>query len=181
MGLERVRQIAPSTIAIDTIYRSKGKIPGAFLRGCGVSEGFIVFAEVAHHESHWVLLLFHPLLHQRSELRQLPLRRPAEQRHALLVCTTRRPRRQETPRADRRSHIRLHDKLRLILSPHCMESEWVKTEIAKARKLRGARPTARPVSYSARGPSQPCATGSASTPTTERLRPRDSRVSQPRF
>jgi len=45
----------------------------------------------------------------------------------------------------------------LILSPHCMESEWVKTEIAKARKLRGARPTARPASYSARGPSQPCA------------------------
>jgi len=29
-----------------------------------VSEGFIVFAEVAHHESHRVLLLFHPLLHQ---------------------------------------------------------------------------------------------------------------------
>jgi hypothetical protein len=30
--------------------------------------------------------------------------------------------------------IRLHDKLLLILSPHSMESEWVKTEIAKARK-----------------------------------------------
>jgi hypothetical protein len=28
----------------------------------------------------------------------------------------------------------LHDKLLLILSPHSMESEWVKTEIAKARK-----------------------------------------------
>jgi hypothetical protein len=30
--------------------------------------------------------------------------------------------------------IRLHDKLLLILSRHSMESEWVKTEIAKARK-----------------------------------------------
>ena len=30
--------------------------------------------------------------------------------------------------------IRLHDKLLLILSPHSMESEWVKTEIANARK-----------------------------------------------
>jgi hypothetical protein len=30
--------------------------------------------------------------------------------------------------------IRLHDKLLLILSPHSLESEWVKTEIAKARK-----------------------------------------------
>jgi hypothetical protein len=30
--------------------------------------------------------------------------------------------------------IRLHDKLLLILSPHSMASEWVKTEISKARK-----------------------------------------------
>jgi hypothetical protein len=30
--------------------------------------------------------------------------------------------------------IRLHDKLLLILSPHSIESEWVKTEIAKARR-----------------------------------------------
>ena len=30
--------------------------------------------------------------------------------------------------------IRLHDKLLLILSEHSMNSEWVKTEIAKARK-----------------------------------------------
>ncbi len=30
--------------------------------------------------------------------------------------------------------IRLHDKLLLILSPHSMNSEWVKTEIRKARK-----------------------------------------------
>jgi hypothetical protein len=30
--------------------------------------------------------------------------------------------------------IRLHDKLLLILSLHSMASEWVKTEIAKARK-----------------------------------------------
>ena len=30
--------------------------------------------------------------------------------------------------------IRLHDKLLLILSPHSMESEWVKTEIYNARQ-----------------------------------------------
>ena len=30
--------------------------------------------------------------------------------------------------------IRLHDRLLLILSEHSMRSEWVKTEIAKARK-----------------------------------------------
>lgn len=40
-GLETVQHIGPSTIGIDTIYKSKGKIPSAFLRGAGVPEIFI--------------------------------------------------------------------------------------------------------------------------------------------
>jgi Pentapeptide repeats (8 copies) len=34
-GLETVRHRGPSTIGVDTIYRSKGKIPEVFLRGAG--------------------------------------------------------------------------------------------------------------------------------------------------
>jgi hypothetical protein len=40
--LEHVQHLWPSTIGIDTIYRSKGKIPEVFLRGAGVPEPFIV-------------------------------------------------------------------------------------------------------------------------------------------
>jgi TIR domain/Pentapeptide repeats (8 copies) len=40
-GLERVMHVGPSTIGIDTIYRSKGKISEAFLKPAGVPEGFI--------------------------------------------------------------------------------------------------------------------------------------------
>ena len=40
-GLDTVQHIGPSTIGIDIIYRSKGKIPEAFLRGAGVPENFI--------------------------------------------------------------------------------------------------------------------------------------------
>ncbi len=40
-GLETVLHEGPSTIDIDTIVRSKGKIPVGFLRGCGVPEPFI--------------------------------------------------------------------------------------------------------------------------------------------
>jgi hypothetical protein len=42
-GLETVRHYSPSTIGIDTIYRSQGKIPLAFLRGAGVPENFIEY------------------------------------------------------------------------------------------------------------------------------------------
>jgi uncharacterized protein YjbI with pentapeptide repeats len=42
-GLETVRHMGPSTIGIDTIYKSKGNIPEVFLRGCGVPEDFILY------------------------------------------------------------------------------------------------------------------------------------------
>jgi uncharacterized protein YjbI with pentapeptide repeats len=42
-GLEYIRHFAPSTIGIDTIYKSRGNIPEKFLRGCGVPEDFITY------------------------------------------------------------------------------------------------------------------------------------------
>lgn len=42
-GLEQVTHYGPSTIGIDTIYRSKGKIPESFLRGAGIPENFITY------------------------------------------------------------------------------------------------------------------------------------------
>jgi uncharacterized protein YjbI with pentapeptide repeats len=41
IGLDTVRHDGPSTIGIDTIYKSHGQISEAFLRGCGVPETFI--------------------------------------------------------------------------------------------------------------------------------------------
>jgi TIR domain/Pentapeptide repeats (8 copies) len=42
-GLETVKHDGPSTVGIDTIYKSRGKIPEVFLRGCGVPENFIEY------------------------------------------------------------------------------------------------------------------------------------------
>jgi uncharacterized protein YjbI with pentapeptide repeats len=42
-GLETVEHSYPSTIGIDTIYKSRGKIPEVFLRGGGVPEEFITY------------------------------------------------------------------------------------------------------------------------------------------
>lgn len=41
VGLDSCQHSTPSFVSIDTIFRSKGKIPEAFLRGCGVPEDFI--------------------------------------------------------------------------------------------------------------------------------------------
>jgi hypothetical protein len=42
-NLEYVIHESPSSIGIDTIYKSRGNIPEVFLRGCGVPEDFITY------------------------------------------------------------------------------------------------------------------------------------------
>jgi TIR domain/Pentapeptide repeats (8 copies) len=42
-GLDSVVHHGPSTLGIDTIFRSKGKIPEVFLRGCGVPDALIEY------------------------------------------------------------------------------------------------------------------------------------------
>lgn len=42
-NLKTVRCQGPSTIGLDTLYQSLGKIPDEFLRGCGVPEEFVVY------------------------------------------------------------------------------------------------------------------------------------------
>ncbi len=43
LGLETVEHWSPSIFGIETYFRSKGKIPEIFLRGCGVPETLITF------------------------------------------------------------------------------------------------------------------------------------------
>lgn len=43
-GLEYAKHFGPSSIGIDTLYRSGGKIPEIFLRGAGVPDVFIKYA-----------------------------------------------------------------------------------------------------------------------------------------
>jgi uncharacterized protein YjbI with pentapeptide repeats len=43
-GLDEVEHSAPSSVGIDTIYRSGGDIPKIFLRGAGVPASFITYA-----------------------------------------------------------------------------------------------------------------------------------------
>jgi uncharacterized protein YjbI with pentapeptide repeats len=45
-GLDTVHNMGPSTIGIDTIYKSRGQIPERFLRGCGLSDWEIEAAKL---------------------------------------------------------------------------------------------------------------------------------------
>lgn len=132
-GLEVVSHRAPSTVGIDTILKSKGQIPEAFLRGAGVPDALIAYTKslVGSGIEFYSCFISHSTRDQEF----------ADRLHADLQAKGVRcwfaP---HDVKGGRKLHeqideaIRLHDRLLLILSPHSMTSEWVKTEMSKARK-----------------------------------------------
>jgi uncharacterized protein YjbI with pentapeptide repeats len=132
-GLELVRHNGSSVIGILTILRSQGRIPDSFLRGCGVPEEFIMYAKslVANPIEFYSCFISYSTKDQTFADRLY-----ADLQNRGVRCWFA----PHDVQGGRKLHeqideaIRLHDKLLLILSPHSMESEWVKTEIAKARK-----------------------------------------------
>jgi len=131
-GLQEAQHLGPSSIAIDTIYRSKGKIPEIFLRGCGIPEEFVVYMRslVARPIEFYSCFVSYSAKDQDFADRLYD-----DLQNKGVRCWFA----PHDIKGGKKLHeqideaIRLHDKLLLILSPHSMESEWVKTEIAKAR------------------------------------------------
>jgi hypothetical protein len=131
-GLETVRHAGPSTIGVDTIYNSQGKIPEVFLRGAGLPDDFIgyvksiagaiqfysCFISYSGKDQDFADRLYEGLQNKGVRCWFAPHDvKAGEKLHEQIDAA-----------------IRMHDKLLLILSEHSMNSEWVKTEIAKARK-----------------------------------------------
>lgn len=70
-GLETIRHLGPSTVGTDTLYRSAGKLPEAFLRGCGLSDWQIESAklyqpELSNEEITDILYRVHDLRAQQA-------------------------------------------------------------------------------------------------------------------
>ncbi len=133
VGLESVVHEGPSSIGIDTIFKSKGKIPHIFLRGCGVPENFIEYMASLVGTG----IEFYSLFISYSSKDQKFAKRLHADLQAKGVRCWFAP---EDMPGGKKLHeeidtaIRMHDKLLLILSKHSMNSEWVRTEISKARK-----------------------------------------------
>jgi hypothetical protein len=131
--LETLRHFAPSSIGIDTIYRSKGKIPHVFLRDAGVPDNLIEYMASLVGTGIEFYSVFISYSTKDQEF--------AERLHADLQAKGVRcwfaPHKM---RGGKKIHeqideaIRVYDKLLLILSSDSMASEWVKTEIFKARE-----------------------------------------------
>jgi hypothetical protein len=136
-GIETIEHGGPSTIGIDTIYRSKGKIPVEFLRGAGVPDNFIEYMSSLTGTAFEFYSCF---ISHSSKDEEFAKRLFADLQTEGVRCWFA----PHHVQAGKKLHeqidvaIRLHEKLLLILSPDSINSEWVKTEIAKARKRENA-------------------------------------------
>jgi uncharacterized protein YjbI with pentapeptide repeats len=132
-GLIQVMHQGPSTIGIDTIYRSKGEIPEAFLRGAGVPDNFITFARSLIGQA---IEFYSCFISYSTQDQRFADRLYADLQAKGVRCWFA----PEDVRGGKKLHeqideaIRVHDKLLLVLSDASMNSEWVATEIAKARR-----------------------------------------------
>jgi hypothetical protein len=132
LGLSSVFHLGPSSVGIDTIYRSNGEIPESFLLGCGVPGELITFMRSLTSRA----IEFYSCFISYSTKNQDFADRLYTNLRAKGVRCWFAP---HDVQGGRKLHeqideaIRLHDKLLLILSPDSMNSEWVKTETIKAR------------------------------------------------
>jgi TIR domain/Pentapeptide repeats (8 copies) len=134
IGLEDVIHTGPSTIGLDTLFKSRGRIPEAFLRGAGVPEDFITFVPslVGRPLEFYSSFISHS--HLDGEFARRLHSRMRDEKLRVWYAP-------EDMQGGKKLHeeifraIQIHDKLLLVLSEHSMKSEWVMTEIRRARKV----------------------------------------------
>ena len=131
-GIETVKHVGPSSIGINTVYRSKGRIPDIFLRGAGVPDNFIEYMSSLVGAA---LEYYSCFISYSGQDQEFASRIHADLQDNGVRCWFAPHKIQ----AGKKLHeqidvaIRLHERLLLILSPQSINSEWVQTEIAKAR------------------------------------------------
>jgi hypothetical protein len=132
-GLDTVEHEGPSTIGVDTIYRSQGKIPHIFLRRTGVPESLIEYIAslVGTGIEFYSLFISYSTKDQAfadrlyADLQARGVRcwfAPHDMRSGEWI-------QDQIDRA-----IQMQDRLLLILSEQSIRSDWVKREIRKAYK-----------------------------------------------
>jgi uncharacterized protein YjbI with pentapeptide repeats len=133
IGLETVIHIGPSNISIDTIYQSQGNISKIFLSKAGVPDNFITYMRSLTTQPIHFYSCFISYSHKDEDFarRLYSSMRDADLRVWYAP---------EEMRGGQKLHeqifnaIHIHDKLLLVLSENSLQSEWVMTEIRRARK-----------------------------------------------
>jgi uncharacterized protein YjbI with pentapeptide repeats len=139
-GLETTRHLGPSEIGVQTLYKSQGKIPLAFLRGVGLPDEFITYASSLTTKA---IDFYSCFISYSSKDQEFADRLHSDLQakgvrvwfapHDMKIGARIRPTIDES--------IRVYDKLLLVLSELSVSSQWVEQEVetalAKEREQEG--------------------------------------------
>ena len=131
IGLEAVSHDGPSTIGIDTIYRSKGNIPEVFLRGCGVPEDFITYMKSLVGKAIDFYSCFISYSSKDDDFAQR-LHADLQQKGVRCWFAPEDLKIGDKFRMRIDESIRIYDKLMVILSENSIRSPWVEEEVEAA-------------------------------------------------
>ncbi|HEV7401566.1 MAG TPA: toll/interleukin-1 receptor domain-containing protein [Chthoniobacteraceae bacterium] len=132
-ALESVIHYSPTSIGLDTIYKSRGKIPESFLRGCGVPESFITQMRALVHAEDGIQFYSCFISHSTKDA-EFATRLHGKMRDAHLRVWYA----PEDIKGGEKLHeqletaIRSYDKLLIVLSEASLQSTWVQDELRKA-------------------------------------------------
>jgi hypothetical protein len=152
-GLEDVRHVGPSQISTDTLQRSKGQIPAAFLRGCGLSDWEVESAKLyqpglsAKEINDIVYRIYDLRANQAIQIN--PLFISYSHRDGVFVDEMENHLNEKGIRFWRDIHaatagrlekvvdraMRLNPTVLLVLSENSVKSDWVEHEARSAREL----------------------------------------------
>jgi uncharacterized protein YjbI with pentapeptide repeats len=132
-ALRTVQHKGPSTLGIDTLYRSQGDIPEVFLRGCGVPDSMIEYAR-ALVAAERPIDYYSCFISYSSRDEAVAERLYADLQARGVRCWYASHDLQigEPILSGIDTGIRLHDKLLLILSESSVSSAWVEQEVQMA-------------------------------------------------
>jgi hypothetical protein len=130
-GLDTVKHEGPSSIGIDTFFRSQGKIPEVFLRGCGVPDIFIEYAASLVGKTFDFYSCF---ISYSTKDQDFADRLHADLQSKGVRCwlASENLKIGDKFRVTIDETIRVYDKLLLVLSEHSVQSDWVEKEVETA-------------------------------------------------
>ena len=134
-NLETVNHGHPSSVGVDTLFNSKGKIPESFLRGCGVPDVLIEYLPSLIGQMQPIQFYSCFISYSGKDdafARRLHSRLEAEKLRVWFAPEDMRGGKKSKDQID--EAIRIYDRLLLVLSKESMKSNWVRHEIKRARQ-----------------------------------------------
>lgn len=130
-GLESLVHLGPSTVGIETVYKSKGRIPEVFLKNAGIPMGLIAYIE-SHIDPAEKLFSSFISCCLKDEAFAAKLLEDLQELGVRCWLLAEKVRRKERhyPLSD--AALNLHDREILVLSENAIERHWLENEIYAA-------------------------------------------------